>query len=49
VLTADNGAAQALVTTLRLPDGVVSAVPTPNATADVRIVVGQDFRLPTGT
>jgi LCP family protein required for cell wall assembly len=48
VLTQDtNGAAQALVSTLRLPDGIVAAVPTPDASADIRVVVGRDFRLPT--
>jgi hypothetical protein len=49
VLTADHGAAQALVSTLRMPPDAISALPTPNATADIRIVVGRDFRLPSAT
>jgi LCP family protein required for cell wall assembly len=49
VLTEDKGAAQALVSTLRISPEAISALPTPNATADVRIVVGQDFRLPPAT
>jgi hypothetical protein len=50
VLTQDNGAAQALVDTLRLSDAAIDTVPTPDAVADVRVVVGQDFRVPaTGT
>ena len=47
VLTEDNGAAQALATTLRVPSTAISQLPTPNAGADIRLVVGQDFRLPT--
>ena len=46
VLTEDTGAAQALATTLRMPATAISQLPTPNAGADIRIVVGQDFRLP---
>jgi hypothetical protein len=47
VLTQDTvGAAQALVTTLRMPTTAISAEPNPNAGADIRIVVGQDFRVP---
>ena len=47
VLTQDpSGAAQALVSTLRMPTNVISAEPNPGAGADIRIVVGQDFRLP---
>jgi LCP family protein required for cell wall assembly len=45
----DSGAAQALANTLRMPLTAISSVPTPNAQADIRIVVGQDFRLPTTT
>jgi LytR cell envelope-related transcriptional attenuator len=45
----DNGAAEALVTTLRMPSTVISAVPTPDASADIRVVVGQDFRVPPAT
>jgi LCP family protein required for cell wall assembly len=47
VLTEDKGAAQALATTLRVPTTAISQLPTPNADADIRVVVGQDFRLPT--
>ena len=46
VLSEDKGAAQALVTTLRFPATAISTLPTPNAGADVRIVLGQDFRIP---
>jgi polyisoprenyl-teichoic acid--peptidoglycan teichoic acid transferase len=46
VLTEDKGAAQALATTLRMPTTAISQVPTPNAEADIRVVVGQDFRVP---
>jgi polyisoprenyl-teichoic acid--peptidoglycan teichoic acid transferase len=46
VLTQDHGAAQALVTTLRMPATAITALPTPNAEADVRFVIGQDFQLP---
>jgi polyisoprenyl-teichoic acid--peptidoglycan teichoic acid transferase len=42
----DNGTAQALVSTLRMPSTAITTLPTPNATADIRFVVGQDFRLP---
>jgi LCP family protein required for cell wall assembly len=49
VLTQDNGAAQALVSTLRMPTTAISAAPTPNAGIDVRVVVGQDFHLPPQT
>jgi hypothetical protein len=46
VLTEDKGAAQALASTLRFPMTAISALPTPNASADIRIVLGQDFRIP---
>jgi LCP family protein required for cell wall assembly len=46
VLTEDKGAAQALATTLRVPTTAISTLPTPNAGVDVRIVLGQDFRIP---
>ena len=46
VLTEDKGAAQALATTLRMPTTAISQLPTPNADADIRVVVGQDFRVP---
>jgi LCP family protein required for cell wall assembly len=47
VLTEDRRSAQALATMLKVPDTAISDLPTPNAGADIRIVVGQDFRLPT--
>src|SRR5262249_30431354 len=43
VLTADRKAAEALATTLRVPATAITDLPTPNALADIRIVVGQDF------
>ncbi len=48
VLTEDKGegAAQAVASTLRFPTTAISALPTPNASADIRIVLGQDFRIP---
>ncbi|MDQ6672720.1 MAG: LCP family protein [Chloroflexota bacterium] len=46
VLGPDKGAAQALATSLRVPSTAISALPTPNATADIRIVLGQDFHIP---
>jgi LCP family protein required for cell wall assembly len=46
VLTQDKGAAQALATTLRVPTTAITALPTPDAAADIRIVLGQDFRIP---
>jgi LCP family protein required for cell wall assembly len=46
VLTEDKGAAEALASTLRFPTTAISALPTPNASADVRVVLGQDFRIP---
>jgi hypothetical protein len=46
VLTEDKGAAQALASTLRFPTTAISTLPTPNADADIRIVLGQDFRVP---
>jgi LCP family protein required for cell wall assembly len=46
VLTDNNGAAQALATTLRIPTSVIRTEPMANPTADIRIVVGQDFHLP---
>jgi LCP family protein required for cell wall assembly len=46
VLTEDKGTAQAVATTLRVPVTAISALPTPNASADIRIVLGQDFRIP---
>ena len=32
--------------TLGMPSTAISAQPTPNADADIRIVVGQDFHVP---
>jgi LCP family protein required for cell wall assembly len=46
VLAEDHGAALALAQVLRVPQTAISDLPTPNAGADVRIVIGQDFRLP---
>jgi len=46
VLGEDKGAAQALATSLRVPSTAITALPTPNAGADVRIVLGRDFRIP---
>jgi len=48
VLAPDNGsAAQAVANVLRVPATAISDQPTAGATADIRIVVGQDFRVPT--
>jgi LCP family protein required for cell wall assembly len=47
VLTDNTQAAQALASTLKVPDTAISELPTPNAGADIRIVLGQDFRVPT--
>ncbi|MBV9545413.1 MAG: LytR C-terminal domain-containing protein, partial [Chloroflexi bacterium] len=49
VLTDNTRAAQAVASTLKVPDTAISQVPTPNAAADIRIVIGQDFRLPTSS
>jgi hypothetical protein len=49
VLTTDRRAAEALATTLQVPSSAITEVPTPNAAADIRIVVGQDLRLPPPT
>src|SRR5205823_2156567 len=49
VLTADRRAAEALATTLRMPTTSITDLPTPNAVADIRVVVGQDFRVPSTT
>jgi LCP family protein required for cell wall assembly len=46
VLTSDHKAAEALASTLKVPVSAISEEPTPNALADIRIVVGQDFRVP---
>lgn len=47
VLTDNTEAAQAVASMLKVPDTAISSLPTPNAAADVRIVLGQDFRVPT--
>jgi hypothetical protein len=47
VLTEDRRSAEALATMLKMPPTAISDLPTPNAGADIRIVVGQDFRIPT--
>ena len=46
VLTADRKAAEALATTLKIPVTAITETPTSDAVADIRIVVGQDFRVP---
>jgi LCP family protein required for cell wall assembly len=46
VLKDDHRSAEALATSLRVPLTSISDAPTPGATADVRIVLGQDFRVP---
>jgi hypothetical protein len=45
----DEGAAQALSDMLKIPPEAISSLPTPDATADIRVVVGQDFRVPTSS
>ncbi len=47
VLTSDRHAAEVLATTLKVPTTAITETPTPDAVADIRIVVGQDFRIPT--
>ncbi len=51
VLGVDNdGAAQAVASALKMPEtAIVSGDPPADASADIRIVVGQDFRLPTNS
>lgn len=49
VLSTDHRAAEALATTLRVPADAITDLPTPNAGADVRIVLGADFRMPATT
>jgi LCP family protein required for cell wall assembly len=51
VLGVDNtGAAQAVASVLKMPEtAIVSGDPPPDASADIRIVVGQDYQLPTGS
>jgi LCP family protein required for cell wall assembly len=46
VLTEDRRSAEALATMLKVPTTAIRDLPTPNAGADIRIVVGQDFRIP---
>ena len=46
VLTADRKAAEALANTLKMPVTAITDAPTTNAVADIRIVVGRDFRIP---
>jgi LCP family protein required for cell wall assembly len=46
VLGDDHHAAQALADALRFPATAISETPTPNAEADVRVTLGQDFQLP---
>jgi hypothetical protein len=40
----NHRAAEALASTLQVPTSAISDVPTPDAPADVRLVVGQDFQ-----
>jgi hypothetical protein len=51
VLGTDNdGAARALADVLKVPETAISTEPVatePSPTADIRIVVGRDFRVPT--
>jgi LCP family protein required for cell wall assembly len=42
-----NAAAQALAKVLKMPATAISVEPTIDAAADIRIVVGNDFRVPT--
>jgi hypothetical protein len=42
-----NGAARALADALKMPETAISSEPVSNASADIRIVVGRDFRVPT--
>jgi hypothetical protein len=44
VLTADHRAAEALASILQVPSSAISDLPTPNAPADLRLVVGADFQ-----
>ena len=44
VLTEDHRAAEALASMLQVPTSAITDVPTPNASADVRLVVGEDFQ-----
>jgi hypothetical protein len=46
VLTSGHQAAEALAATLQVPTTAITDLPTLNAAVDVRIVVGQDFRIP---
>jgi LCP family protein required for cell wall assembly len=40
----DHGAARALADIFQVDSSAITALPTPNAVADVRLVVGQDFQ-----
>jgi hypothetical protein len=42
-----NGAARALADVVKVPETAISIAPSGDATADIRIVVGRDFRIPT--
>src|SRR5579864_4078591 len=42
-----NGSARALADALRMPETAISSAPPADGTADIRIVVGRDFRVPT--
>src|SRR5207248_1925122 len=44
----NNGSARALADVLRVPETAISSAPPPaDGTADIRIVVGRDFSVPT--
>jgi LCP family protein required for cell wall assembly len=46
----NDGAAQAVANVLKMPEtAIVTGDSPPDASADIRIVVGQDFRLPTSS
>ena len=46
VLTNDQQASEALANALGVPPTAINAAPSPNAGVDIRLIVGQDFRLP---
>jgi LCP family protein required for cell wall assembly len=46
VLNDDHRSAEALAASLRVPLTSISDAPTPGSAADLRIVLGQDFRVP---
>ena len=46
VLTNDQQASEALANALGVPPTAINDTPSPNAGVDIRLIVGQDFRLP---